>query len=156
MADNDTRITNGQGGYSSGVWVDSHDPDIVYTIATTVYRSTDGGKTFSAFKGAPGGEDPHCAWIDPTNGQRIFFGFDQGPAITLDGGYASWNKDDFRKAGLDPEKPPRTLDDLDRMADALTRRDGGQITRIGIIPCSAKEAPNDPSLLSEDPPCRRN
>src|SRR5213076_414715 len=86
MAGNDTRVSNGQGSYSSGVWVDSQNPDIVYTIATTVYRSTDGGKTFSAFKGAPGGEDPHVAWIDPTDDKRIFFGFDQGPAVTLDGG----------------------------------------------------------------------
>src|SRR6185437_12189798 len=59
MAGDETRIANGQGNYSSGVWVDSKDPDTIYTIATTVYRSTDGGKTFSAFKGAPGGEDPH-------------------------------------------------------------------------------------------------
>jgi photosystem II stability/assembly factor-like uncharacterized protein len=86
MAGDETRIANGQGNYSSGVWVDIQNPDIVYTIATTVYRSTDGGKSFSAFKGAPGGEDPHVAWLDPTDNQRIFFGFDQGPAITLDGG----------------------------------------------------------------------
>lgn len=86
MAGNDTRVANGQGAFSSGVWVDSQDPDILYTVATTVYRSTDGGKTFSAFKGAPGGEDPHDLWIDPTNGQRMLFGFDQGPAVTLDGG----------------------------------------------------------------------
>src|ERR1043165_1962573 len=86
MAGDETRIANGQGNYSSGVWVDVENPDIVYTIATTVYRSTDGGKTFSAFKGAPGGEEPHVAWFDPTNNKRFFFGFDQGPAITLDGG----------------------------------------------------------------------
>jgi photosystem II stability/assembly factor-like uncharacterized protein len=86
MAGDETRIANGQGNYSSGVWIDPQNPDVVYTIATTVYRSTDGGKSFSAFKGAPGGEDPHVAWLDPTDPKRIFFGFDQGPAITLDGG----------------------------------------------------------------------
>jgi len=86
MAGDETRIANGQGAYSSGVWVDPTNPDIIYTIATTVYKSTDGGKTFSAFKGAPGGEDPHVAWFDPTDNKRMFFGFDQGPAITLDGG----------------------------------------------------------------------
>jgi photosystem II stability/assembly factor-like uncharacterized protein len=86
MAGDETRIANGQGNYSSGVWVDPQNPDIVYTIATTVYKSTDGGKSFAAFKGAPGGEDPHVAWLDPTDSKRIFFGFDQGPAITLDGG----------------------------------------------------------------------
>src|SRR6266436_5137342 len=86
MAGNDTRVANGQGAFSSGVWVDPQDPEILYTVSTTVYRSADGGKTFSAFKGAPGGEDPHEIWIDPTNGQRMLFGFDQGPAVTLDGG----------------------------------------------------------------------
>lgn len=86
MAEGDTRVSNGQGGYSSGVWVDPGDPDILYTVSTTVYRSNDGGKTFSAFKGAPGGEDPHDIWIDPTNGRRMLIGLDQGPAITLDGG----------------------------------------------------------------------
>src|SRR6266576_4037487 len=54
MAGDDTRVSNGQGSYSSGVWVDSQNSDVVYTISTTVYRSTDGGKTFSALKGAPG------------------------------------------------------------------------------------------------------
>src|SRR5581483_10258898 len=86
MANGDNRIGNGQGAYSSGVWVDSGNPDILYTVSTTVYRSTDGGKTFTAFKGAPGGEDPHDIWIDPTNGQRMLEGFDQGPGVTLDGG----------------------------------------------------------------------
>ncbi len=86
MAGDDTRVADGQGSFSAGVWVDSENPDVLYTVATAVYRSTDGGKTFICFKGAPGGEDPHEIWIDPTNGRRMFFGFDQGPAVTLDGG----------------------------------------------------------------------
>jgi len=86
MAGDDTRIANGQGAFCSGVWVDSQNPDIVYTVATAAYRSTDGGNTFIVLKGAPGGEDYHHMWIDPTNGQRMLFGTDQGPAVTLDGG----------------------------------------------------------------------
>ena len=43
-------------------------------------------------KGAPGGDDPQQMWIDPTNGQRIFMGLDQGATISLDGGvtWSSW------------------------------------------------------------------
>jgi len=86
MAGKDTRISNGQGSYSSGVFVDSQNPDIVYTVSTAMYRSTDGGVTFEAFKGAPGGEDYHKQWIDPTNGKRMVLGTDQGATVTLDGG----------------------------------------------------------------------
>ena len=86
MAGNDTRISNGQGAFCSAVGVDSQNPDIVYTFATAAYRSNDGGNTFIVLKGAPGGEDYHHIWIDPTNGQRMLFGTDQGPGVTLDGG----------------------------------------------------------------------
>jgi hypothetical protein len=78
-------LPTARANYSSGVWVDSQNPDILYTIATTVYRSTDGGKTFSAFKGAPGGEDPHVAWL--TRRQPAYLlRLRSGPGITLDGG----------------------------------------------------------------------
>jgi photosystem II stability/assembly factor-like uncharacterized protein len=86
MAGKDIRISNGQGSYSSGVFVDSQNPDIVYTMSTAMYRSTDGGVTFEPFKGAPGGEDYHKLWIDPTNGKRILVGSDQGASVTLDDG----------------------------------------------------------------------
>jgi photosystem II stability/assembly factor-like uncharacterized protein len=86
MAGNDVRISNGQGSYSSGVFVDSQNPDVLYTMSTAMYRSTDGGATFEAFKGAPGGEDYHKLWIDPTNGKRMLVGSDQGASVTLDNG----------------------------------------------------------------------
>ncbi|MFN2603631.1 MAG: WD40/YVTN/BNR-like repeat-containing protein [Gemmatimonadaceae bacterium] len=90
MAADDQRIRNGQGGYNCGVYVDPGNPDIVYTVNTASYKSVDGGKTFTGFKGAPGGDDPQQVWIDPTNGQRIFMGYDQGAIVSLDGG-ATWS-----------------------------------------------------------------
>ncbi len=90
MAASDERIRNGQGGYSCGVYVDPQNPDIVYTLNTASYKSIDGGATFTGLKGAPGGDDPQQMWIDPTNGQRIFMGLDQGATISLDGG-ATWS-----------------------------------------------------------------
>ena len=90
MDSTDTRIRNGQGGYNCGVYVDPKNPDIVYTVNTASYKSTDGGNTFTGFKGAPGGDDPQQMWIDPTNGQRMEFGYDQGAIVSLDGG-ANWS-----------------------------------------------------------------
>ena len=90
MATDDLRIRNGQGGYNCGVYVDPGNPDVVYTISTSSYRSVDGGHTFTGFKGAPGGDDPQQLWIDPTNGERMLMGLDQGAVVTLDGG-ATWS-----------------------------------------------------------------
>ena len=86
MAGNDTRISNGQGAYSSGVFVDSQNPDILYTMSTAMYRSINGGNTFEPFKGAPGGEDYHKLWVDPTSGSRMLVGSDQGASVTVDSG----------------------------------------------------------------------
>ncbi|HVT12649.1 MAG TPA: hypothetical protein VHE55_10310 [Fimbriimonadaceae bacterium] len=88
----DRRVANGQGGYNCGVYVNMKDPDTVYVINTCSYISHDGGKTFTGFKGAPGGDDPQQMWLDPTDGNRLFFGTDQGATISLDGGknWSSW------------------------------------------------------------------
>ena len=49
-----------------------------------------------------------------------------------------YNKDAFREAGLDPENPPQTWDDLVTAAQALTTKDaGGRVQRYGLeIPSS--------------------
>ena len=75
---------------SKQVLVDPHDPDVVYTMGTCVYRSTDGGHTLVAFKGAPGGDDPNQWWIDPTDPNHIVYGGDQGASVSLDGGH-TWS-----------------------------------------------------------------
>jgi photosystem II stability/assembly factor-like uncharacterized protein len=92
MDKDDERIRNGQGGYNCGVYVNTKNPDVVYSIHTSSYVSTDGGNTFTGFKGAPGGDDPQQMWLDPTNSDRIFLGVDQGAIVTLDGGktWGSW------------------------------------------------------------------
>ncbi len=93
MAADDKRIANGQGGFNCGVYVDPKNPDIVYTFHVTAYKSTDGGKSFTAFKGGPpGGDDPQVMWIDPTDGKRMLMGYDQGAIVSFDGGdtWSSW------------------------------------------------------------------
>ncbi|PYR23824.1 MAG: hypothetical protein DMF98_17615, partial [Acidobacteria bacterium] len=146
MGGDDTRVANGQGAFSSGVWVDPQNPDILYTISTTVYRSTDGGKTFSAFKGAPGGEDPHEIWIDPTNGQRMFFGFDQGPAVTLDGGQ-TWSGyyqipiAQVYHIATDNRYPYWVMGSKQDTGAIMTRSrsDQGQITTVDWLPLPSSE-----------------
>jgi multiple sugar transport system substrate-binding protein len=46
-----------------------------------------------------------------------------------------WNKDLFEDAGLDPDTPPQTLEELVEFADKLTIvEDDGTISQIGFIP----------------------
>ena len=74
------------------VWVHPGNPDVVYGTNITVYRSLDGGATWEAFKGAPGGDDPHALWIDPTDPRRMLLAGDQGASVSLDAGetWGSW------------------------------------------------------------------
>jgi photosystem II stability/assembly factor-like uncharacterized protein len=81
-----------RGWYFGEISVDPKDADTVYLPNTTVYRSRDGGKTFEAFKGAPGGDDYHQLWIDPDEPKRMVLGSDQGTIVTRNGGetWSSW------------------------------------------------------------------
>jgi len=76
--------------YFSSVTVDPKNPDVVYLPNVAVYRSTDGGENFIVLKGAPGGDDYHYLWIDPTESARMILASDQGINISTDTG-ASWS-----------------------------------------------------------------
>lgn len=84
----DPRILGSE--YFGRVYSDPKDPDVVYVMQTSTYRSSDGGRTFAAWKGTPSGEDDHVLWIAPEDPKRILMGTDQGAVITFDGGKA-WN-----------------------------------------------------------------
>ncbi len=70
--------------------VDPTDANVVYLTNTSTYRSTDGGKTLVAIKGAPGGDDYHTVWINPRNPRIVALASDQGATISVDGG-ATWS-----------------------------------------------------------------
>jgi photosystem II stability/assembly factor-like uncharacterized protein len=82
----------GRGDDFANVRVDPVNPDIVYAANTSTYRSSDGGRTFTSIKGAPGGDDYHTIWINPTNPRIILIAADQGATITVNGGetWSSW------------------------------------------------------------------
>ncbi len=65
-------------------------PDIVYVPTIVAWKSTDGGKTFTAFRGAPGGDDYQKIWINPTMPDVMIMTSDQGAVVTLNGG-SSWS-----------------------------------------------------------------
>ncbi|MGG9962128.1 hypothetical protein [Ferruginibacter sp. SUN106] len=82
----------GRGSDFAEVKVDPINADIVYTADVVVWKSLDGGKTWNAFRGAPGGDDYHRIWINPNNNKIILIANDQGAIITVNGGetFSSW------------------------------------------------------------------
>ncbi len=72
--------------------VDPKNPDVVYSASIVTMRSTDGGKTWVSFRGAPGGDDYQNLWINPNNPKTILLVSDQGAIVTVNGGdtWSSW------------------------------------------------------------------
>ncbi|HEX8764603.1 MAG TPA: hypothetical protein VF740_05550, partial [Candidatus Acidoferrum sp.] len=89
LINGDHRI-GGPGPGAMGIAVAPDNPDVLYVANTTTWKSTDGGKTFVGFKGAPGGDDYQRIWISPENPQTIALSSDQGAVISVNGG-ASWS-----------------------------------------------------------------
>ncbi len=83
---------SGRGADFSCIRVDPKNKDVIYVANTSTYRSTDGGQTFTAIKGAPGGDDYHTIWINPTNPNIILLALDQGATISVNYGrtWSSW------------------------------------------------------------------
>jgi photosystem II stability/assembly factor-like uncharacterized protein len=82
----------GRGDDFAFIRVHPNEPDTIFVPNTSTYRSTDGGRTFTAIKGAPGGDDYHTVWINPENAQIIALASDQGATISVNGGetWSSW------------------------------------------------------------------
>src|SRR5262245_50646429 len=68
------------------------DPDTIVVTDIVSYKSTDGGRTFVPFKGAPGGDDNQNIWWNPDNPDIMLLVVDQGAVVTLNGGqtWSSW------------------------------------------------------------------
>jgi len=82
----------GRGSDFAEVKADPKNADIVYSANVVTWRSTDGGQNWTAFRGAPGGDDYHTVWINPDNPQIILIASDQGAIVTVNGGesWSSW------------------------------------------------------------------
>ncbi|MGH8199234.1 MAG: hypothetical protein ACREVO_02510 [Steroidobacteraceae bacterium] len=88
---NDDKDTFGN-YYFSRLTVDPRNPDVVYSAGQSIRRSTDGGKTWTVIKGAPGGDDYHFVWLNPDHPDHWITGSDQGAVVTVDDGrtWSSW------------------------------------------------------------------
>ncbi|MGH9393466.1 MAG: WD40/YVTN/BNR-like repeat-containing protein, partial [Terriglobales bacterium] len=78
------------GGDVPTMAVDGSDPNVVYVCSTVFWRTEDGGSTWSAVRGAPGGDDYQKVWVNPAHSSTILLVADQGGVISANRG-ESWS-----------------------------------------------------------------
>ncbi|HLR06281.1 MAG TPA: hypothetical protein VK117_10735 [Pyrinomonadaceae bacterium] len=139
---------------------DPKNPDVVIVASTVSWKSTDGGKTWTAFRGAPGGDDYQNVWISPSNSEVIMLGSDQGAIITVNGGksWSSWYNQPTAQlyhVGADNAFPYRLCSGQQESGSACvsSRGNDGEITFREWHPVSAEEYgyvtpdPLDPDIV---------
>jgi len=80
------------GGDVPEIMVDPQNPEILYSTSIVAWRSVDGGKKWTALRGAPGGDDYQNIWINPLHTGIMLVTGDQGATVTVNGGktWSSW------------------------------------------------------------------
>ncbi|HEV7844487.1 MAG TPA: hypothetical protein VGO69_12415, partial [Pyrinomonadaceae bacterium] len=125
---------------------DPKNPDIIYSASTVCWKSTDGGKTWTGFRGAPGGDDYQNVWINPFNTEIILLGSDQGAIITVNGGktWSSWYNQPTAQlyhVGADNAFPYRVCSGQQESGSVCisSRGEDGEITFRDWRPVAAEE-----------------
>ena len=78
------------GGDLATIVVDPKNPDVVYSTTIVLWRTEDAGKTWSAVRGAPGGDDYQKTWVNTLNPDILLVVSDQGAVVSANRG-ASWS-----------------------------------------------------------------
>src|SRR5262245_13130794 len=130
----DPRIWGRPGDFAE-VKVDPKNADVVYCINVVAWKSTDGGKTFTAFRRAPGRYEPHRLWIHPDEPRTMILAGDQGAIVTVNGGetWSAWYNQptaQFYHVSTDDAFPYRVCGGQQESGSACvsSRGDDGQIT----------------------------
>lgn len=134
LVNSDARVTSRSSDFAE-VKVHPKHPDIVFTGSIAAWKSTDGGRTFTSVRGAPGGDDYHRIWINPINPDIMLFVADQGAIVTVNGGetFSSWYNQptaQFYHVITDNAFPYRVCSGQQESGSACvkSRGDKGQIT----------------------------
>ncbi|MFL5580416.1 MAG: glycosyl hydrolase, partial [Gemmatimonadaceae bacterium] len=90
---NEDRAIRQRAFYYTHVFADPRDTGVVYMQNTSMFRSTNGGKTTSAIDNGTHG-DFHDLWIDPDDPKHLVVGNDGGGAVSTNGG-GKWTAQDY-------------------------------------------------------------
>ncbi|MGE3342412.1 MAG: glycoside hydrolase [Vicinamibacterales bacterium] len=158
-ANSDTRVV-ARPNDAADIRVHPTNPDIVFVPTIVTWKSTDGGNTFTALRGAPGGDDYQKIWINPQTPDVMLLTADQGAIVTLNGGrtWSSWYNQptaQFYHVNTDNAFPYRVCGGQQESGSACvqSRGDHGQITVREWTPVGVEEYgyvapdPLDPDIV---------
>ena len=79
-------------GYFAKLTAVPGNPDAVYAMGRSIHLCTAGGSHCEIVKGAPGGDDYHDLWINPSHPDHMITASDQGTVVSVDDGrsWSSW------------------------------------------------------------------
>ena len=78
------------GGDLPPIVVDPKNENVIYSASIVMWRTEDGGNSWSAVRGSPGGDDYQRIWIHPDDSNVILAVSDQGAVISSNRG-ATWS-----------------------------------------------------------------
>jgi photosystem II stability/assembly factor-like uncharacterized protein len=78
------------GGDLATLAVDPKNENVVYSASIVFWRSENGGVTWSAVRGSPGGDDYQKVWINPNDPKILLVVSDQGAVVSANRG-VSWS-----------------------------------------------------------------
>jgi photosystem II stability/assembly factor-like uncharacterized protein len=90
---NENRAIRQRAFYYTHVIADPKEKDVVYMLNTSLFKSTDGGKTTTVVGNGTHG-DHHDLWIDPDDTRHLVSGNDGGGAVSVAGGQG-WTQEDY-------------------------------------------------------------
>ena len=159
LINSDSRLIN-RSWYFSSITVDPKNADVIYIPNVALYRSEDGGKTITVVRGAPGGDDYHQLWVDPSDSARMILGTDQGATVSLDYGktWSSWYNQPTAQLYhvITDDRFPYTVYGTQQDSGGIavpSRTDHGQIDRSDWFSPGGSESgwiapdPNDPNII---------
>ena len=148
------------GGDLPTLYVDPKNENVVYSASTVMWRTEDAGYSWTAVRGAPGGDDYQKIWVNPIDPNIILVVSDQGAVVSGNRGLSWSNWYNQGTAAMyhvttDNAFPYRVCSGQQDSGSACvaSRSDDGQITFHDWHPVNIQEYgiaapdPRDPDMV---------
>ncbi len=111
-----------------------HPPDVAYFDRFEIGSWAEQGSLTEITEQAKKAGIDNESYYDYAIAEATYKGKLYGLPMDSDSRLLFYNKDHFKEAGLDPEKPPKSIAELEKAAKKLTVKKGNRFEQIGFVP----------------------